>query len=405
MSAQSGQERIRASVQHRVHKSGKVVWRVHYRVNQGPLKVPYTFNSREEANEFVDALMEYGEDAARQLCEPNPTPKALGPSLLEVLVEMHDFRVNLGLMQPSTRTKNMKTIYRYFGKAILSRPLNAITPRHLHAWVDAMTQKETIGSIKRREKARLTGKEEPEPQRLSSKTIKNAFDIVKSAFNYASVLGEFTGRNPTESVQLPPLTTIERKIFTKKEWAAFYKELDPHYKPLAKFLLASGLRFGEAAALRRRDVVVQENLVRVRMAWKATADLRGYELGTPKTEKSKRDVHIPKKVMKELVKLMDDLPPGEDQFVFTSHLGKRIRSDKVGSIYFRDAQQRAGITVKITPHVLRHAHISFLLAKGQDLYNVSRRVGHSTPEMIGKRYGHASKKVDIASAAAISKFL
>lgn len=50
--------------------------------------------------------------------------------------------------------------------------------------------------------------------------------------------------------------------------------------------------------------------------------------------------------------------------------------------------KRAGITRRIRPYDLRHAHATEALAHGADLKALSENMGHSTTMMIHKHYQH-----------------
>ena len=55
---------------------------------------------------------------------------------------------------------------------------------------------------------------------------------------------------------------------------------------------------------------------------------------------------------------------------------------------FAEAVKRAGLTGKITPHVLRHTVASNLLGSGRPLLEVSRLLGHRDSSITERVYGH-----------------
>jgi len=52
-------------------------------------------------------------------------------------------------------------------------------------------------------------------------------------------------------------------------------------------------------------------------------------------------------------------------------------------------------------HALRHTHASALIDKGLDVVQISRRLGHGSPVITLRTYGHLFGTVDTAAADAI----
>jgi integrase len=57
---------------------------------------------------------------------------------------------------------------------------------------------------------------------------------------------------------------------------------------------------------------------------------------------------------------------------------------------------------QITFHALRHTHASQLIASGIDIVTVSKRLGHSKPDITLRVYAHMFKDGDSRAAAAIN---
>ena len=60
---------------------------------------------------------------------------------------------------------------------------------------------------------------------------------------------------------------------------------------------------------------------------------------------------------------------------------------------------------RVTLHALRHSHASALIATGQDVVTVSRRLGHASPTITLSVYAHLFDKTDEAAANAIEAVL
>lgn len=70
--------------------------------------------------------------------------------------------------------------------------------------------------------------------------------------------------------------------------------------------------------------------------------------------------------------------------------GKPVGSIKKG---FKRAKERAGITRRLRPYDIRHAHVTHQLEQGADIKAVSLNVGHKSPETTRKVYQHVSGKL------------
>jgi integrase len=57
---------------------------------------------------------------------------------------------------------------------------------------------------------------------------------------------------------------------------------------------------------------------------------------------------------------------------------------------------------EITFHSLRHTHASQLIDQGVDIVTISKRLGHSKPDVTLRIYAHLFRKDDSKAAAAIN---
>jgi integrase len=82
----------------------------------------------------------------------------------------------------------------------------------------------------------------------------------------------------------------------------------------------------------------------------------------------------------------------------TGRRGRRIAVTKA----WGKAMAKAGIDA--TLHSLRHTHASTLIASGLDVLTISRRLGHGSPAITLKVYGHLFKTDDRAAAIMEASF-
>lgn len=146
-------------------------------------------------------------------------------------------------------------------------------------------------------------------------------------------------------------------------------------RALVLFLAYSGLRFGEAAALRvrrldllRRRVVVAESVTEV-------GGLAVFT--TPKTNEVRT---VP--VVQFVADLLGDLLEGKgpDNCVFTSPTGEVLRINNWRRRVFDPAVRDAGL-VGLTPHGLRHTAASLAVESGATVKHVQRMLGHKSAVM------------------------
>ena len=111
----------------------------------------------------------------------------------------------------------------------------------------------------------------------------------------------------------------------------------------------TGLRWGEATALRVCDIDFDRRRIDVRRAF---SDVGGrVVLGTPKSHQS-RTVPLPRFVAAELAAAVDGKRP--DDLVFTMPGGSVMRLSNWRLVTFMPARARAGLSDRFRIHDLRH---------------------------------------------------
>ncbi|MCL2118481.1 MAG: tyrosine recombinase [Planctomycetaceae bacterium] len=144
---------------------------------------------------------------------------------------------------------------------------------------------------------------------------------------------------------------------------------DPFWRrdrALFEFLYATGCRASELSTLTLHDVHLDEK----------------YCLCTGKGNKQ-RIVHLGNRAVEafqgwegwERNDLVNKY--GESNFAFLSYRGRRVRRERIWELVIKFAE-RAGITMEITPHTLRHSFATHMLAAGADLRQVQEMLGHAS---------------------------
>lgn len=220
--------------------------------------------------------------------------------------------------------------------------------------------------------------------------------------------GFMTGRNaprPKERVAkgLKSWSASEAQIFLRSI------EGDP-LEALWTLYLGSGLRRGEALALRWDDVDFELRTVSVS---RSLGLLDGVPtMSYPKTKTSTRTISVGPSVIEALQahrrqqaenRLAADTWNSDEDLLFTNADGERLRPDYV-TPRLKKLVARAGVPW-ITVHGLRHTMASIALQNGTDIATVSERLGHADTSITARIYLHGSQESDRQAADALDEAL
>ncbi|EHB54787.1 integrase family protein [Mycolicibacterium rhodesiae JS60] len=181
--------------------------------------------------------------------------------------------------------------------------------------------------------------------------------------------------NPARRIEGLPKRVARRHIYlTANDVHRLAVESGTH-GPLVYVLAFCGLRWGEAIALRVRDVeflkrrlVVHENAVQLGV---------DHAVG-PTKGKQARSVPVPSFVLDELSPLCKD-KTAED-LVFPGPDGKYLPRPKSARGWFSEAVKRAKVQA-ITPHDLRHTCASLAISGGVNVLALQRMLGHKSAKV------------------------
>lgn len=272
----------------------------------------------------------------------------------------------------------------------------------------------------------------------AEKSLKNQRGLLSAVCDRLVELGH-QRTNPAKGIRLARGNAVgeepdEMVCLTTDEWALLYDHLDPYYRPLGRFLVGTGCRWGEAVALRVGDVDLEARTVRFTRALKHSSDGKQH-IGVTKTKRSRRTVVLPPELVEDLWGQLEGKAPAD--LVFTGVRGGMVAhrtfwSDKWRPAIFRaqhcaehtDPDCRCGTahpkrctvheaippacgcdgTLRKTPriHDLRHTHASWLLAAGVPIHVVQARLGHESIQTTVDTYSHLMPDAQVAAASAAS---
>lgn len=187
----------------------------------------------------------------------------------------------------------------------------------------------------------------------------------------------------------PRKTLIADKYLESKEVKILLDNMThQRYRDLTEFLVLTGLRIGEAFALNIDDVDTKERVIHVTKTW----DTNNFVLTDPKTQSSVRDVYMQdelfilcKRLKKEA--LEKKLCSGFDAFF--QNKSRRYTLGNYTAHLKNDSAQY--LNHPITPHALRHTHVSLLAEQGVSFDIISRRLGHDGSQVTKDIYFHVTE--------------
>src|SRR4051812_37225065 len=172
------------------------------------------------------------------------------------------------------------------------------------------------------------------------------------------------------------------------------------YRALVLVLAFGGLRFGEATALRRSDVLSGGRL-RVERSVRRVGDR--WVVGEPKTDAGRRTVTLPAAVAAVLENHLEKhVGPSPGALLFSTSSGGYLARSNWNAT-FRRAADAIGLPA-VRPHELRHTGATLAAATGATTKELMRRLGHSSPAA-ALLYQHAADDRDADIARALDAML
>lgn len=371
-----------ASIRPRPRKDGTIAHDVRYRHN-GQSKT-LSFDNGAGAARWANILRQVGPDEALALLRSSGTADA--PT---VEAYAHSYIQGKSGIEP--KTQEAYAMYLRLHVPFKDYPIDAVSADTIARWINAQTE---AGN--------------------AAKSIKNRHGFLSAMFQSAVDDGVIA-KNPCAKSRLPESEATQEMVFLSwDEFLQLYDYIPEHYKPLILTLATTGLRWGEATALKPGDVDLKALRLTVSRAWKSSKS-RGWYLAAPKTKRSKRTVSIPQ----DLADALRPLMAGE--LVFTNLKGKPVRQSnffnevwlparrlanglaayevtrgkgdsyapRTGGIWDREpASAPLGKWPRV--HDIRHSHASWLIARGVPMITVQRRLGHESVMTTESVYSHLS---------------
>jgi integrase len=246
---------------------------------------------------------------------------------------------------------------------------------------------------------------------LSPRTVQYLRAVLRRALGQAPKW-DLVARNVATLVEPPRSVKHEIHPFTPKQAQAFLTAVKgDRLEALYSVAIALGLRQGEALGLRWSDIDFDAGTLTVRVALHRI----GGEpvLTEPKTNKSRRTVHMPPSFVASLrehrIRQLEERlmmePRWDDSWnlVFASTIGTPLDARNVVR-HFKAALVKANMP-DLRLHDLRHTCASLLLAQGVGPRTIVEVLGHSQISLTMDTYSHVMPEMRREAAELMERLL
>jgi integrase len=215
-------------------------------------------------------------------------------------------------------------------------------------------------------------------------------------------------RNPTGAADPPRARRPEMKVWTPAQLHIFLADAaGDRYYTLWLFYILTGVRRGEALALRWSDVDLEAGTAAIRRSLVPVN--HGLVFGEPKTERGRRLIGLDPALVSALgehwrgqakQRLRRGVDYEDQDLVFAHPDGRPLHPERV-SRWFAKLVGRTGAP-QIRLHDLRHLHATLALAAGVAPRVLADRLGHSTTAVTTDTYQHVLPDLDHDAARRVA---
>jgi len=265
-------------------------------------------------------------------------------------------------LKTNVRIDHLNTWQRYIEPTFGKTKIRNVTPQMVRTWRSELPKQIKAGNTSER----VTGEAAAaKAYRLLNAVMATAVDENLLLKNPCKVKGGSAGKiQQRQPLPLLAAPTVAAEVL-------------PRYQAYFWLLALSGLRPGEAAALRRSDLDLNPERPRVTVSRRVYKLPNGvWDYDTPKTKAGQRSVDLIPELVPIIQAHLDSYAaPGIDGLVFTSSAGNPAL--EAGSRAIKKALQKCGYA-DLVPYCLRHTAATEATAAGVPLQDLKHLLGHST---------------------------
>ena len=313
-------------------------------------------STRQRGFTTIKAAEKWALENATRLATGTHIPASAQRKLAGPFVETYINRT--ATIRPTTAASRTSTARTWVLPTWANRPVGRIDQEGVKAWVEELHQ-----------------------QGVSAATIEKAVGVLRGSLALA-VSSKALASNPVVGIELPKQVRRDNAYLTAEQVAHLVSHAG-RQALLVSFLAYTGLRFGEAAALRVRDLDLHAGRVRVRAS---VTEVNGKLVeGPPKNGKA-RSVPLAHFLRAPLASSIQGR--SSDGLVFRAARGGPLRANTWRSRDFAAAVQAAQEAApsgkpfpNLAPHDLRHTAASLAVQAGANVKVLQRMLGHAKASM------------------------
>ena len=209
--------------------------------------------------------------------------------------------------------------------------------------------------------------------------------FIKWLYKYGYIDDDFSKKITTFKDHSPRKSSSDMYL-ESDEVSATLDQLSGMNKYVCWFLVLTGCRIGEAAALTMDDV--GKEYISITKTCSPTGIV-----STTKTETSQREIYI----QPELAKMLKEYKEWRLLYLMTNGIRSNllffgIRGDRIRHATVLAALRHVDIGKPLHPHIFRHTHTALMAEQGVSLDAISRRLGHADSAITRQIYYHVTKK-------------
>ncbi|GGA31421.1 tyrosine-type recombinase/integrase [Psychrobacillus lasiicapitis] len=240
----------------------------------------------------------------------------------------------------------------------------------------------------------------------SLNTMKMIHTTARMIFRYATEINLIKS-NPTLNAEIPKKQktvediendNVSEKYLETEELWELLNAADKYYNyvnVIAIYTIAfSGMRPGEAIALKEKDVLFESNQLSITKTIYRKKNLKKvFKLTPPKNTTSIRLIDMEERIMnmiKNVLEYKEKHHFTKSDHVFSTPDGYPIKEEYLAKA-LNEIRATTPIKKKLYPYILRHTHISMLAEKGFSLPFIMKQVGHKNSDTTTQIYMHVTK--------------
>lgn len=317
---------------------------------------PHTFQTKGDAQ----AWLRDQADAVRNDAWEPPSKQASGGGGMSLNAYFDRWLPRQDHLRQSTAELYKSQWDRLVRDSLGARPIANVTKTHVADWRDEL-----------------------DPGKPTQR--RQVYALVRQVFA-AAMREEVIAENPAPPRAAAQPAKHETEVLTPSEIVALAKKMPERYRALVLVSAWCGLRFGEAAALQRRDIDIEGRRISVRRGAMRTKD--GTVVGSTKTRSSVRTVVIPSHIVGDIKQHLDDYVAADmSALVFAGANGRVLAPSSLYKVFY-PARKKIGHP-GLHWHDLRHTAGTLAAQAGGTLREIQDRLGHSTVGA-AMRYQHAA---------------